>query len=251
MQLHRQLKMNNKILSLKLHGMQPFIEMTFWKKKKKRVKPSTRREQCVSPEGWRRRWDSPEVTGTRRCCQWRLSVHPQRAPSRPGRLEAAWSWFWTFSGGPPLPLTRQRRRRPISVEPPVAERQGMLAVQHLRHIQLGTKNKRWLMLWYDVRATCLLKTVVLMNVMRGFCFFRGEDTSMLALVDVSKSSHCEENKAFTPHLQKYTVIHQCDFLFTFKLPMTHSSACTFITLQLLCWVVKVCPLWAWSFIKIS
>lgn len=101
-----------------------------------------------------------------------------------------------------------------------------------------------------VRAVRLLNatSVALMNGMQAFCF-SGDDNGMLALVDVSKSTQ-KENKAFTPHLQKYTVRHQCDSLFTFKPPMSHSSACTFITFHSLCRVVKVCPLLDWSFIGI-
>lgn len=86
--------------------------------------------------------------------------------------------------------------------------------------------------------------------------FSGKDNSKLPLVDVNKSTHYEGDHAFTPHLQKYTVRHQRDFLFTFQPPMSHSSACTFVTLHPLCWVVKVCPLFVrqefhWDFIGLD
>lgn len=58
--------------------------------------------------------DSPEEMGTGRYCLWRLSAHRPKARLRPDQLEAAWSWFWIFSSGPPLlPIHRRKRRRPF------------------------------------------------------------------------------------------------------------------------------------------
>lgn len=55
--------------------------------------------------------DSPEETGTGLCCLWRLWAHRPKAQPLHDRLEAAWSWFWIFSCGPPLLLTHRRKRR--------------------------------------------------------------------------------------------------------------------------------------------